>query len=202
MAETLLLRLPRTPGQNASWLIVDARGTPVGPPQGGPLTLAAPRVAGRRVTVLVPGGDVLLAEPEVPARAGAKLPQLVPYALEEHLADDIDSLHFALGKRAPDSPRAPVAVVGRARLDDWLGTLRAAGVEPDVLYGDSDLLPENPGQAVALLDEDSVIVRAPGAMPVTLPADALDEALVIAQSGAESTAGGARALILYTGAAE
>jgi general secretion pathway protein L len=202
MAETLLLRLPRNPAQNASWLIVDARGAPVGPPQGGPLTLAAPRVAGRRVTVLVPGGDVLLAEPEVPARAGAKLPQLVPYALEEHLADDIDSLHFALGKRAPESPRAPVAVVARARLDEWLGTLRAAGIEPDALYGDSDLLPENPGQAVALLDEDSIIVRAPGAMPVTLPADALDEALVIAQSGAESTAGGARALILYTGAAE
>jgi general secretion pathway protein L len=202
MAETLLLRLPRTPGQNASWLIVDARGAPVGPPQGGPLSLAAPRVAGRRVAVLVPGSDVLLAEPEVPARAGAKLPQLVPYALEEQLADDIDSLHFALGRRAPDSTRAPVAVVARARLDEWLGTLRAAGIEPDTLYGDSDLLPQNPGQAVALLDEDSVIVRAPGAMPVTLPADALDEALVIAQSGAESTAGGARALILYTGAAE
>ena len=202
MAETLLLRLPRTPAQNASWLIVDARGTPVGPPQGGPLTLAAPRVAGRRVTVLVPGGDVLLAEPEVPARAGAKLPQLVPYALEEHLADDIDSLHFALGKRAPDSPRAPVAVVARERLDEWLAELRGAGIEPDALYGDSDLLPENPGQAVALLDEDSIIVRAPLAMPVTLPADALDEALAIAQSGAESTAGGARALILYTGAAE
>ena len=83
-----------------------------------------------------------------------------------------------------------------------LTEMRDAGIEPDTLYGDSDLLPENPGQAVALLDEDSIIVRAPGAMPVTLPADALDEALVIAQSGAESTAGGARALILYTGAAE
>jgi len=202
MAETLLLRMPRAPGQNAGWLIVDARGAPVGPPQAGPLTLAAPRVGGRRVAVVVSGGDVVLAEPEVPARAGAKLPQLVPYALEEHLADDIDSLHFALGKRAADSPRAPVAVVGRALLDEWLGELRAAGIEPDAIYADSDLLPENPGQAIALLDEDSVIVRAPGAMPVTLPADALDEALVIAQSGAESTATGARGLILYTGAAE
>ena len=202
MAETLLLRLPRAAGENAAWLIVDARGAPVGPPQAGPLTLAAPRLGGRRVCVLVSAGDVLLAEPDVPARSGAKLPQLVPYALEEHLAEDIDSLHFALGRRAPDSTRTPVAVVSRSLLDGWLGELRSAGIEPDAVYADSDLLPENPGQAVALLEEDSVIVRAPGALPVTLPADALAQALEIAQSGAESTATGARGLILYTGAAE
>ena len=50
--------------------------------------------------VLVPGTDVLLAEPDLPLKPGVKLQQLVPYALEEHLADDIDDLHFALGKRA------------------------------------------------------------------------------------------------------
>ena len=50
-----------------------------------PLALAAPRVPGRRVCVLIGGADVLLAEPEVPVKAGAKLQQLVPYALEEHL---------------------------------------------------------------------------------------------------------------------
>jgi general secretion pathway protein L len=37
---------------------------------------------------------------------------------------------------------------------------------------------------------------------VTLPADALGEALRIAQSGADSTATGARGLVLYTGAVE
>ena len=107
MADWLLLRLPRAPEQGATWLIVDARGAPTGPPQGGPLALAAPRAAGRRVAVLVPGTDVLLAEPDVPVKAGAKLHQLVPYALEEQLADDIDDLHFAIGKRTRRlAPRA------------------------------------------------------------------------------------------------
>src|ERR1700747_457491 len=103
MADWLLLRLPRIPEEPASWLVVDARGTPVGLPQSGPPTLAAARAAGRRVWVLVPGTDVLLAEPEVPVKAGLKLQQLVPYALEEHLADDIDQLQFAIGKRAGHS---------------------------------------------------------------------------------------------------
>jgi len=202
MADWLLLRLPRAPEEPASWLVADARGAPAGLAQGGPLALAAARAAGRRVCVLVPGTDVLLAEPEVPVRASAKLAQLVPYALEEHLADDIDDLHFAIGKRAGESSRAPVAVVARALLDEWLAMLRASGIEPEAIYAESDLLPQNPGQAVVLLEEDAVFVRAPGASPVTLPADALAEALEIAQSSAEGSAAGARGLILYTGAAE
>jgi len=202
MAEWLLLRLPRTPAEPASWLVADARGAPTGPAQSGPLPLAAPRMAGRRVCVLVPGADVLLAQPEVPLRAGGKWQQLVPYALEEHLAEDIAELHFATAKRAGDSPRVPVAVVTRTLLDEWLSTLRAGGIDPDAVYCDSELLPENPGQAVALLEEDTVCVRAPGASPVTLPADALAEALQIAQGAGSATPGGARGLILYTGAAE
>ena len=199
MADWLLIRLPRAPGENAAWLIADSRGAQVGPPQEGPLSLAAARAAGRRVCLLVPGSDVLLTEPEVPVKAGTRLAQLVPYALEEQLADNIEELHFALGKRAGDSPRAPVAVVARSLLQEWLTTLRAAGIEPAAIYADSDLLPQNPGQAVALLEADAVVVRPPGGTPVTLPADALEEALEIALTGSE---GGGRGLILYTGAAE
>jgi len=202
MADWLLLRLPRADAELATWLVVDARGAPISPPQSGPLGLAAARAPGRRVCLLVGGAEVLLAEPEVPVKAGAKLPQLVPYALEEQLAEDIEELHFALGKRSGESNRIPVAVVARALLDGWLAELRGAGIEPDAVYADSELLPENPGQAVALLEGDMVSVRPPGGTPVTLPADALGEALEIARSGAESSGTGARGLILYTGAAE
>ena len=202
MSDWLLLRLPRADTELATWLVVDARGAPLSPPQSGPLALAAARVPGRRVCVLIGGADVLLAEPEVPVKAGAKLQQLVPYALEEHLAEDIEDLQFALGKRSHESARVPVAVVARALLDQWLATLRAEGIEPDVMYADSELLPENPGQAVALLEADAVSVRPPGGTSVTLPADALAEALEIARGGAESTATGGRGLIFYTGAPE
>src|SRR5580698_1058922 len=203
MADWLLLRFPRSPEQSVSWLVVDARGNPAGPPQSGPLSLAAPRAVGRRICVLVPGTDVLLAEPEVPLKAGAKLQQVVPFALEEQLADDIDDLHFAIGKRAADSARTPVAVVLRSLMDEWVTGLKAAGLEPEAMYADSDLLPENPGQAVALMEEDVVVVRPPLSSPVTLPVEALGEALEIAQQASpELAATGIRGLVLYTGAAE
>jgi len=202
MADWLLLRLPRAADQPASWLIVDPRGNAVGPSQSGPLSLAGARAPGRRICVLVPGNDVLLTEPEVPMKAGTKLAQVVPYALEEQLAEDIDDLHFAIGKRAPDSTRTPVAVVARTLMDEWLRILKSNGLDPEAMYADSDLLPVNPGQSVALIEEDVVVVRPPSGSPITLPADALAEALEIAHSGADATAGAGRGLILYTGAAE
>lgn len=204
MADWLLIRLPRTPEQSATWLVVDARGNPAGPPQSGPLSLAAPRSVGRRICVLVPSTDVLLAEPEVPMKAGTKLQQVVPFALEEQVADDIEDLHFAIGKRAPDSNKTPVAVIRRSLMDEWLSSLKASGLDPESMYTESDLLPENPGQAVALLEEDVVVVRPPAGSPVTLPVEALGEALEIAQQATPELAatGGIRGLVLYTGAAE
>jgi len=202
MADTLLLRLPRANDEHATWLVVDSRGAPVGPPQRGPLSLAAARTAGRRVWVLVPASEVLLAEPEVPAKAGVKLQQLVPYALEEQLADDIDELHFAIGKRVGHSVRVPVAVVGRGLMDEWLSALKANGIDPDMIAAESELLPHDPGHAVALLEEDVVTVRGPTGTPLTLPADALEEALASVQSPADASQGGVRGLILYTGAPE
>jgi len=203
MADWLLIRLPRTPQQPATWLTVDPRGNPSGPPQSGPLSLAAPRGVGRRICVLVPGTDVLLTEPEVPMKAGTKLHQVVPFALEEQLADDIDDLHFAIGKRAADSAKMPVAVVRRSLMDEWLTALRSNGLDPESMYTESDLLPQNPGQAIALMEEDVVVVRPPSGSPVTLPVEALGEALEIAQQGTgDQAATGGRGLILYTGAAE
>jgi general secretion pathway protein L len=202
MAEWLLLRLPHAGDGQATWLVADARGAPLAAAEGGPLELAAPRAAGRRVCVLVPGSDVLLAEPEVPVKGSAKLSQLVPYALEEHLAEDLEQLHFAIGKREGEGPRAPVAVVARTLMDDWLTALRGAGIEPHVMYADSDLLPTNPGSAVALLEADAICVRPPGEQPVTLPVAALSEALEIARVGAHGTEVAPHGLIFFTGAAE
>jgi type II secretion system protein L len=88
-------------------------------------------------------------------------------------------------------------------MDDWLGAVQAAGITPESMYADTDLLPANPGQAVAWLDGDIIVVRPAGASPVTMPADALMEALELARPADEFVVESpGRGLILYTGAAE
>ncbi len=205
MADWLLIRLPRAQGAPASWLVADSLGRIVMPQQKGTLLQAAALGGTRRVCVLVPAGDVVLTEADVPVKSGVKIREVVPFALEEQLADDIDSLHFAVGRRATEGARTPVAVVSRALMEQWLGELGEAGLAAEALYAESDLIPSNPGQSVALLDDDCVIVRPTGGSPSTLPIEALAEALALASPHgdqvitAERTGSG---LVLYTGAPE
>ncbi|MDE2252170.1 MAG: type II secretion system protein GspL, partial [Gammaproteobacteria bacterium] len=119
---------------------------------------------------LAPATEVLALEAELPARAGARAAQLVPYALEEQLANDIESQHFAIGPTT-ESGRTAVAVVARALLDDWLAQLAAAGIVPELLCSEAALLPRLAGYAVALLDGDMLLLAAgDGGPPLALSA--------------------------------
>ncbi len=205
MADWLLIRLPRAPDAPVSWLVCDNQGRVVIPQQKGTLLQAAPLGGSRRVCVIVPAGDVVLTEVDLPVRSGMKVQQVVPFALEEHLAEDIDSLHFAVGKRPAEGARTPVAVVSRALMDQWLAELKDAGLAVEALYAESELVPANPGQAVALLEGDCAIVRPAGGTPLTLPIEALAEALTLTSPGSDQMVATQRTgsgLVLYTGAAE
>ncbi|MFO1427522.1 MAG: type II secretion system protein GspL [Steroidobacteraceae bacterium] len=181
MAEILLVRA-NADGQNASWLVCSAAGELLRPPQQGPLALAATLAAGRRVVGLLPAATVVSLEAELPARAGARLAQAVPYALEEQLAEDIETLHFALGARDA-SGRTPVAVIARDALEAWLARFTAAGLAPAALHSEAALIAGRPGNLIAVLDEADVHACAPDGRAVTLPAAPLAEALELAAGG-------------------
>ncbi len=179
MTETLVIRLPADSDDAASWIVTDTAGTRIAGMQQGPLSLAAALTAKRRVVVLVPGTDVLLTEPELPVRGGARLQQVVPFALEDAVADDVEKLHFAVGKPGYRTG-TPVAATAREHMHAWLARLMAAGVSADAIYADSSALPANPGQIVVALEGALVHIRRPDSLPVTLPAEPLADALAIA----------------------
>ncbi|MFI4914646.1 MAG: type II secretion system protein GspL [Steroidobacterales bacterium] len=196
MTEWLILRLPRTPDAPAHWLIADAHGRPLSNVESGTLTLAAAGAGGRRLCALVHSGDVLGAQVEVPARSGARLQQIVPYALEEQLAADVETLHFAIGPHAGASTRVSVAVVARSLMTEWLESLAAHGLAPEVLCPESALLPINPGHSVMLVEGDTLYLRrSDGSVPVALPADSLEESLKVALVDTDALA--AEHLIAY-----
>ncbi|MGH8148542.1 MAG: type II secretion system protein GspL [Steroidobacteraceae bacterium] len=205
MAEWLLIRLDRERTARATWLTADGAGRLVTAQREGPLAQAAPLAVSRRVCVLVPAAEVLLTAADVPIKSGARVQQIIPFALEEQLAEDVENLHFAVGRRPTQADRTPVAVVSKASMEAWLTELTEAGITAEALYAESELIPANPGQAVGLLDGDSAIVRRVGHQPVTMPIDALSEALALIRPDSEELiAAGHRGqgLVLYTGAAE
>ena len=155
MADWFILRMPRSADATASWLIADAEGRPLAPVQSGSLEDAGGATTGRRVAVLVPAADVLNLEVELPVRSGARAAQLVPFALEEQLATDVETQHFAIAAAAV-AGRTAVAVVSRSMMDDWLARLAAAGIAPELLCTDAALMPHMVGTAVALLEGDAL----------------------------------------------
>jgi general secretion pathway protein L len=161
MRETVFIRSSKvqTGGQVAAfeWLRADTEG-PVGAPVRGRLEEAALECEGRRVIYLVPAEDILLTAAIVPARNRQRILQALPFMLEDRLVQEIEQLHFAIGERAPDGNVA-VAIAERVRLDTWLGELRSAGIEPDMLVPDVLALPCEPGAWTVLREGGICLVR-------------------------------------------
>lgn len=117
------------------------------------------RIGPRRVIVLVPSADVRLATVQVPARQAAKVLQAAPFVLEEQLAEDVDTLHFALGARQADQ-RWPLAIVSQSRLQAWLALLDETGIHADAMIPDVLALQvPDATHCTALIDGDQVLVR-------------------------------------------
>jgi general secretion pathway protein L len=180
MTEILVVRLSNHAA--AEWLTVDATGARINNVAIGSLEQAATEAIGRKVVVLVPGTDVLLSEPELPPKSAAKLAQIVPFALEEQLASDVETLHFAIGKR-DERPGTPVAIVARKRMDEWLEALNSAGLVPSAMYADTQAVPVTPNGVTLLLDGTAVYVQRPQIPGTVLEIEPLLEALQFALEG-------------------
>jgi len=87
MAESLIIQL-RT-GDNPRWMVCNGDGLVVVNAVAGELAQAAPLAVGRQVILIVPASEVLSADSEAPAKSAAKLAQVIPYTLEERVADEV-----------------------------------------------------------------------------------------------------------------
>ena len=156
MAEFLVIRLGENPGQSVDWIAVDNNGTRRSPPVTGALVDAAREMGERSVIVLVPATTVLTTTVYVPVKGGSRLRAALPFALEENLADDVETLHFAAGSRR-DSGRLPVSVVARTQMTEWLDLLDSAGIAAAKMVPENHGLARIPGTLSLLVAEDQVM---------------------------------------------
>lgn len=155
MSNELFVRLD-IGGETASWLRLDAEGG-VAASGHGPLNEIRNSAAGYRVVVIIPGEEVLLCSAAVPGQRRRLLAQAVPYALEDQLAADVETLHFAFGQIGNDA--VAVAVVDRTVMDGWLARLREVGLNPYALVPETLLLPWQAGQWQLACYENRCLLR-------------------------------------------
>lgn len=137
-----LLLYSRIDDEQARWLRLGADGAPLGEAGEGSLAQAATAAADCRLVWVLNGEDVLLTTRRIPARGRRQLAQALPYALEDDLAQEVDTLGFV---HQPLGPDTGVAVVDRVLLETGLARLRAAGLRPWRILPDLLLLPQHPG---------------------------------------------------------
>ena len=159
MRDTLYIRLRAAdPGAPTAYCIARPDAVASFAVNVAPLETVLLQAAGQRLVVFVPCADVRLTAITLPARQAAKALQAAPFALEDQLADDIDTLHFSIGK--PVADRWPVAVVARERIEQWLAIFAERGLRPDALIPDVLALPvPAEGHYSLLSDGEQVLVR-------------------------------------------
>ncbi len=111
---------------------------------------------GAAVRLWTPAAETLLTQATLPTRSRARILQALPFALEDQLLGEPQSLHFVYVPQADG--RLAVAVTARVRLEAWIGALRAAGLVPDACCPDSLQLP--------LFDRAWTLRREPGLLTI------------------------------------
>lgn len=182
MADALFIRL----GENgdAAWATFAPTGQVTSALSRGALADARAAADGRRVVVLVPGIDVLSTQAELPASSPARMRQIVPFALEDLLADDVEGLLFAVGARL-GAAAAAVAVVSKVRLDGWLAELAAVGIVPQAVYSETEGVPDVPATLMLLLEGERVYARRPGQPPFVLEGVPLRQVVDLLRAGGD-----------------
>ena len=165
MAKECIIYLPEVGVDHLIWATSDGNGKLASSAEAGTFADAAAAVAGRKSIVVVPGDSVLLAEANIPG-SSSRVQQAIPYALEDQVADDIENLHFAVGKADKDN-NYPVAIINRDTMETVREQFETVDMRPTELVPEILALPKlDPASSgpvwSGLVDENRTVVRLNG----------------------------------------
>lgn len=106
---------------------------------------------------IIPGDEALFCVADIPAKQSRYINQALPYAVEEQIAQDIDSVHLALGSHNAEGYR--VAAIDRLRMAHWLELFRDwTHTRLEAIYPDAAMLPVTEGGWSICLDGESAMM--------------------------------------------
>jgi len=158
MARTILLRIDPT-ATEASWQRVE-NGQLAGSFHHGRLPEAFRYCRGASVVVMVPAEEVFITQIALPGKNRKKLIKAVPYAVEDQIVDDIETLHFAMSP-APQDGKYIVAAVERRLIEYWDNSLKASGIHAETMIPDVLALLDSKQSWSVLLEPRRALVRTP-----------------------------------------
>jgi general secretion pathway protein L len=173
MQESLVIYLHAKNLDHPSWILFDEEGMVKENQFQGKLEDLLPLSINRYVQVCVPAQDVLLTQTILQKMPRSRLRQVLPYALEEQLIDEIDQLHFAIGEEEAGS--LSVAIVSHVKMHEWSNLLTTLGLKPNEMISFIHFLPEDSDTWHIMWLDELMCVRTSSqkgfaADPINLPA--------------------------------
>lgn len=169
MTESLFIHLSSSdPGQTVEAIVIASDGSISTPTFTTPLDALAASFGELPLVVLIPGSEALCATAVLPKVRAGQILKMLPFALEEHIAGELDQQHFAMGRPSRSSSTlaseglsVPVAILERQTLKRYVDTLRAVGLEPTQMLLDEECIAGKPGDVIAWVQNEEVFLRAP-----------------------------------------
>lgn len=167
MAYQLYIRAGIEAGEDGAspgfdWVLLDASGTMAGEGRSESredldARLQTIGVEAAETIGVIPALDVTPCTARIPGRQKRMIRQALPFAVEEQLAQDIDSVHLALGTEKQNEWR--VAAVDRDRMAAYFEWLQAFGYPVRAIYADAMLLAPGQHQWTVLVEENQALIR-------------------------------------------
>lgn len=144
------------------WVLLDASGNTEAQGQDDThenleARLQAVGVEAASVIGIIPALDVTPCSARIPGRQKRMIRQAAPFAVEEQLAQDIDSVHLALGSQKQNEWQ--IAAMDRERMDAYMAWFRGFGYPLRALYTDAMLLPVGEHQWTILIESSQALTR-------------------------------------------
>ncbi|USD65181.1 type II secretion system protein GspL [Vibrio sp. SCSIO 43136] len=102
----------------------------------------------RQTLLLLPTDKVLMREVEIPAGASRQFETMLPYLVEDDVAEDVDDLHFHVLSKA--SGKAWISAVNRSYFASVLESLAQANITPLRVMPDTLAMPWQPNSVSAI----------------------------------------------------
>jgi general secretion pathway protein L len=127
-----------------------------------------------KITLILPAELSFYENVSLPARSQRQAMQALPFVVEEHLADDIENVHLAIGSKQPDGTW-PVVVVEQELMQNVLAVCRSCQIVPTTLIIDADALPRMADELHIVMHGERVLIRS----ALVATAAALDDVVMI-----------------------
>lgn len=156
MTETLVVMMPALSATSVHYACFDAAGSLIQQQYHADAAMLASQALERRVVVVVPSLAVACLCVTLPKLSRRALATALPYALEDQLIADPDTLHYTLVQYKPNEVNE-VLVVDKALVQSWLTVCRDFGLEPDALIPSALMLKHEPQVWTVAINEDVAI---------------------------------------------